>query len=146
MNDTDQLIDGVMTYEGITDGIKIRVQNYFLDAESDPDEGHYFWAYRIEISNTGTDTAQLVNRHWIITDGLGQREEVTGPGVIGEQPILSHGEAFTYTSGCPLNTSSGFMMGHYEMVRTEGENKGSTFLVEIPAFSLDSPYQQNSVN
>jgi ApaG protein len=123
-------------YRAVTRGIQVTVQPRYLEEESDPQEGRFVWAYTIEIRNLGRETVQLLSRHWRITDATGQRQEVKGPGVVGEQPILPPGEAFQYTSGVPLDEPSGIMVGTYEM-RTEG---GETFSVEIPAFSLDSPH------
>lgn len=143
---SEALLDGVMTYEAVTDQVKIRVQTYYLMGESKPEEGQYFWAYRIEMTNQGGEAVQLLHRHWTITDGRGSVEEVSGPGVVGEQPVLTAHQPFVYTSGCPLTTSSGFMQGWYEMVRVEGDRKGERFKVEIPAFSLDSPLSGLSVN
>lgn len=129
-------------YEKTTRAITITVQPFYLDEQSSPDEEHYVWAYKINIENRGDDTVQLMNRHWRITDKLGRLQEVKGAGVIGEQPILKPGEKFEYTSGTPLATPSGIMVGSYEM---EGHS-GERFDVDIPAFSLDSPYDQASVN
>lgn len=129
-------------YEKTTRSITITVQPFYLDEQSSPDEEHYVWAYKVNIENGGDETVQLLNRHWRITDKLGRLQEVKGPGVIGEQPILEPGETFEYTSGTPLPTPSGIMVGSYEMEGSEGER----FDVEIPAFSLDSPYDQATVN
>jgi len=129
-------------YRSITRHIQVTVQPQFLAEESRPSEGRYFWAYTIEIVNRGPQTVQLRSRHWQITDETGRREEVRGPGVVGEQPILDPGERFEYTSGCPLSTPSGVMVGTYLMVADSGE----TFEVEIPAFSLDSPHARRVVN
>lgn len=129
-------------YAATTRGIRVRVQPKFLEDQSQPDEGYYVWAYSIVIENTGSETVQLVNRNWRITDGLGQVEEVHGAGVVGKQPVLKPGESFDYTSGAPLRTPSGFMVGTYEMRAENGE----TFDIEIPAFSLDSPFDAGSVN
>lgn len=129
-------------YAATTRGIKVEVQPKFLEGQSQPDEGYYVWAYTIRIENTGKETVQLVNRHWKITDGRGQVEEVRGAGVVGKQPVLQPGESFDYTSGCPLRTPSGFMVGTYEMRSENGE----TFLIDIPAFSLDSPFDAGTVN
>ncbi len=114
----------------------------FLAEHSNPDKNRYVWAYAVEIRNHGTDTVRLRARHWIITDATGHVEEVRGPGVVGEQPLLRPGGAFTYTSGCPLTTPSGFMTGSYEMEREDG----SRFLVAIPAFSLDLPDSRPTMN
>ncbi|WCL54560.1 Co2+/Mg2+ efflux protein ApaG [Gimibacter soli] len=138
----DDLIDGVMTFEAITEGVRVAVQSYFLSGQSDPEEGSYVWAYRIRISNEGAATVQLINRHWIITDGHGGVQEVQGAGVVGEQPVLAPGERFVYTSGTPLSTPTGFMRGTYEMQRPDG----TFFDVEIPAFSLDSPHYSLKLN
>lgn len=122
-------------YAETTRKITVKVEPTFLDEQSDPDERHYVWAYKVRIENRGGATVQLLNRYWRITDAGGQTQEVRGPGVVGEQPVLAPGEAYEYTSGCPLGTPSGIMVGAYEMETEEGER----FDVAIPAFSLDSP-------
>ena len=129
-------------YSLTTKDIEITVEPEYLPERSEPDEGRYFWAYTIEISNNGSRTAQLVSRHWLIVDANGRREEVRGAGVVGEQPILKPGETFRYTSGCPLTTPSGIMSGTYRMVDEEGRS----FDVVIPTFSLDSPHMSRVVN
>ena len=129
-------------YVATTRGIRVRVIPQFLEDQSAPDENRFFWAYAVEITNEGKETVQLKTRHWRITDATGRVEEVRGPGVVGETPVLAPGEAFSYTSGCPLRTPSGIMAGSYRMVTSEGH----TFDVEIPAFSLDSPYAKHTVN
>lgn len=129
-------------YEAVTDGIKVSVTPYFLEEQSTPEDDHYVWAYQISIENQGGDTVQLRNRFWRITNAMGHVEEVEGPGVVGEQPVLKPGETFQYTSGAPLATASGIMMGSYEM---EGPD-GRMFDVTIPAFSLDSPHQPVQLN
>jgi len=129
-------------YTRITRHIKVTVRPQFLAEESRPAEGRYFWAYTIEIVNMGPETVQLRSRAWEITDETGRREDVKGPGVVGQQPVLDPGERYEYTSGCPLGTPSGMMVGTYQMVADSGE----TFDVEIPAFSLDSPYVKRIVN
>ena len=129
-------------YEKTTRAITIKVRPFYLDGQSSPDEEHYVWAYRVNIENGGEETVKLVNRHWRITDKLGRLQEVKGPGVVGEQPVLKPGESYEYTSGTPLPTPSGIMVGTYEME----DEKGERFDVEIPAFSLDSPYDLASVN
>ena len=110
--------------------------------KSAPDEGRYFWAYRVEISNLGEEAVRLRSRHWLITDAYGRTEEVRGSGVVGKQPLLKPGETFAYTSGCPLLTPSGIMVGSYQMQNEKGE----TFSVAIPAFSLDVPDAERVVN
>ena len=129
-------------YEKTTHLITITVQPFYLDEQSEPDEERYVWAYKVNIENAGTKTVQLLNRHWRITDKLGRLQEVQGPGVVGEQPVLNPGDSFEYTSGTPLPTPSGIMVGSYEMESSDGDR----FDVEIPAFSLDSPYDSASVN
>ena len=106
-----------------------------MEEQSEPDDSHFVFAYHIRIQNNGRDVVQLLNRYWQITDGRGRIQEVRGPGVVGEQPVLQPGEAFEYTSGCPLNTETGIMVGTYEMETLDGER----FDVDIPAFSLDAP-------
>ena len=125
-------------YTEITRSIKITVKPSFLEDQSEPEDFHFVWAYRITIENQGAETVQLVKRHWTITDSVGQIQEVRGDGVVGEQPILEPGEVFEYTSGTPLNTPSGIMVGSYEMV----DEQGACFDVSVPAFSLDSPHQE----
>lgn len=129
-------------YQQTTRHISITVTPKFLDNQSQPDEGRFVWSYTISLENRSGETVKLLTRHWIITDGLGRRQEVKGDGVIGEQPILRPGDKFEYTSGCPLNTPSGFMSGQYGMINASGEG----FEIAIPAFSLDSPYDVHSVN
>jgi len=129
-------------YEAITHDVRVSVQPFYLEDESDPEEGRYFWAYQVQIENLSKDVLQLKSRRWRITDSQGRTEEVRGEGVIGEQPVIEPGFVFEYTSGAPLRTSSGFMTGHYRMYK----NDGSSFEVEIPAFSLDSPYGSHTLN
>lgn len=122
-------------YQKETRAIEITVKPFYLEEQSEPDDSHFVFAYHIRIRNNGRKAVQLLNRYWQITDGRGRTQEVRGPGVVGEQPVLQPGEAFEYTSGCPLNTSTGIMVGSYEMETPDGER----FDVDIPAFSLDSP-------
>jgi len=130
------------SYCETTRSIRVSVDPVYLDEQSEPEDFHYVWAYHVRIENLGGETVQLLRRHWHITDSTGRKEEVRGEGVVGEQPILSPGEIFEYTSGAPLTTPSGFMNGTYQMVTEEG----SRFSVMIPAFSLDSPYDLSIVN
>lgn len=129
-------------YSKTTRGITVTVNPMFLDDQSDPDESRFVWAYHVTIRNDGDQPVQLLSRHWRITDASGQMQDVRGPGVVGEQPVLEPGEAFEYTSGCPLGTPSGIMVGDYEM-ETDG---GERFLVDIPAFSLDSPHDRPALH
>jgi ApaG protein len=129
-------------YEATTRGVMVRVVTSYLPAQSDPEEGRYFWAYMIEIENHGQEAVQLISRRWEITDAANRTEVVTGPGVVGEQPHLKPQEAFRYTSGCPLTTPSGEMRGTYQMVTDAGE----AFEVAIPAFSLHLPGASKTIN
>ena len=129
-------------YSETTKSIRVTVVPAFLDEHSSPEDAKYVWAYEVRIENLGDETVQLINRRWSITNSLGQTETVRGPGVVGEQPILKPGEYFEYTSGTPLSTPSGLMMGTYQMEN----NDGKLFDVSIPAFSLDSPHQSIQVN
>jgi ApaG protein len=129
-------------YQKETRAIEITVKPFYLEEQSEPDDSHFVFAYHIRIQNNGRETVQLLNRHWQITDGLGHTHEVRGPGVVGEQPVLQPGEAFEYTSGCPLKTETGIMVGTYEMETLDGER----FDVDIPAFSLDSPEASVQLN
>ena len=129
-------------YEAETRGVLVRVDPVYLPEQSNPDEGQYAWCYTVDIVNCGTGTFQLLSRHWIITDAANRVEEVIGPGVVGEQPVLRPGESFRYTSGCPLKTSSGVMRGTYRIE----EDGGETFDAVIPAFSLHLPDALRRVN
>jgi ApaG protein len=122
-----------------TRGVRVEVRTTYVPERSSPAESQYFFAYRIRISNLGEETVQLISRHWIISDGDGNTEHVRGPGVVGEQPVLEPGEAFEYTSFCPLPTPIGSMHGTYQMV-TAG---GSAFEAEIAPFSLAVPTALN---
>ncbi len=131
-----------MVYEATTRDIIVTVDPNFLDEDSAPLRDYYFWAYTVDILNSGNRRVQLLARHWQITDALGRTQEVRGAGVVGEQPTLDPGESFRYTSGVPLRTPSGIMLGSYTMETEDGE----TFEVTIPAFSLDSPYAAHRPN
>jgi ApaG protein len=129
-------------YSTVTRDIQITVLPEFVPERSDADESTYFWAYTVEIANQGNLTVQLTARHWKMTDANGRLEEVQGPGVVGEQPILKPGETFRYTSGTNMTTPSGIMTGTYRMVNEMGD----VFDAEIPVFSLDSPYARRVLN
>jgi ApaG protein len=129
-------------YSETTRSIKITVKPVYLEDQSSPTENHFVWAYHIRIENHGGDTVQLRNRYWRITDSLGRVQEVRGAGVVGEQPVLKPGESYEYTSGTPLPTPSGIMVGAYQMEAANGER----FDVAVPAFSLDSPHQKVQLN
>ncbi|HKJ75206.1 MAG TPA: Co2+/Mg2+ efflux protein ApaG [Alphaproteobacteria bacterium] len=126
-----------MAYQATTRSIEVSVEPFYLETESEPQQHRFVWAYRVRIANNGACTVQLKNRYWRITDSLGRTQEVRGVGVVGEQPVLAPGESYEYTSGTPLDTPSGIMVGTYHMETDDGEG----FEVDIPAFSLDSPHQ-----
>lgn len=125
----------VFTSEAVTRGIRIRVRSLYVPERSQPETHNWFFVYNVQISNEGADTAQLVSRHWIITDANGRVQEVKGPGVVGEQPTLGPGESFEYTSACPLATPFGSMHGTYQMVTPDG----AAFDAEIAPFTLAEP-------
>jgi ApaG protein len=124
------------TSEAMTNNVRVEVESQFAPDRSQPFENEWFFIYTVRITNEGDDRVQLLSRHWIITDATGHVEEVRGPGVIGEQPVLQPGESFQYTSSCELNTSTGVMRGTYQMVTEEGDH----FDVEIAPFALHEPY------
>jgi len=129
-------------YSAVTHDIEVSVEPFYLAERSDPSEDRYVWAYRITIDNQSSERVKLLSRYWHITDGVGHVEEVTGPGVVGEQPELDPGDSYQYTSGCPLSTPSGIMVGRYTMRNAEGQ----TFDIDIPAFSLDLPDMKRTMN
>jgi ApaG protein len=126
----------MFTSEALTRGIRVRVISEYVPQRSRPADKHWFFDYTITISNEGTETVQLLTRHWIITDGNGNVEEIKGPGVVGHQPVLAPGQAFEYTSHCPLSTPFGTMKGSYQMTTADGER----FDVRIAEFTLSEPY------
>lgn len=129
-------------YRAITRQIEVTVEPSFLPEKSSAAESRYFWSYSIVITNSGTEPVQLLTRHWIITDAGGRQQHIRGEGVVGEQPKLSPGEHFKYTSRVPLTTASGFMAGSYQMESESGER----FDIQVPAFSLDSPDSKRVLN
>lgn len=129
-------------YRAVTRDIEVTVEPYYLEDQSDPEDSRYVWGYRIVISNHSDDVVQLRSRYWQVTDENGIVDEVRGPGVVGEQPILGPGDTFEYSSGCPLDTPSGVMTGTYQMQNEAGE----LFDVTIPAFSLDLPGMARTLN
>lgn len=135
-------------YSAVTDGICVIVEPVYLAEQSSPGEDVYFWAYHVRIENQGSKTIQLRRRYWRITDSQGRVQEVSGEGVVGEQPVLKPGESFEYTSGTPLQTPSGIMCGTYfvDDLTTVSGPAVTAFEVKIPAFSLDSPHQQVRLN
>ena len=123
----------------VTRSVRIIARPRFVEEQSDPDNNQYLFAYHITIRNEGTETVQLVSRHWIITNGEGKAEDVRGPGVVGYQPTLKPGEEFQYTSGCPLPTPVGTMHGEFNMVTDKGEK----FDARIEPFRLAVPRALN---
>jgi ApaG protein len=129
-------------YSSTTSNVTVSVEPNYLDSESAPEKNLYVWSYHVRIENGGADTVQLKTRYWKITDAFGRVQEVNGPGVVGQQPVLRPGESFEYTSGTPLSTPSGFMTGAYSMEGLDGQ----AFDVAIPTFSLDLPHARRQVN
>jgi ApaG protein len=125
--------------EAVTRGIRVQVESVYDPEHSSPEEDYYFFAYRVRITNLDSDTVQLVSREWFITDANGQVQQVQGPGVVGEQPVLARGESFEYTSFCPLPTAFGSMHGSYRMVYEDGAG----FDAAIAPFSLAAPHAVN---
>ena len=125
--------------DACTRGVRVQVASEYVPERSNPVQSEYFFAYHIRIANEGAETVQLLSRHWIITDAHGQMEEVQGPGVVGERPVLESGQSFEYTSACPLQTPYGSMRGSYRMLTEEGE----AFDAEIAMFALSQPYAIN---
>lgn len=115
--------------------IHIKIETRYMAAQSAPEENRYAFAYTITITNQGERRVQLLSRHWLITDGNNQVQEVQGEGVVGEQPIIEPGESYRYTSGALLDTAVGSMEGSYQMIDETGE----TFDAPIPTFALTQP-------
>jgi ApaG protein len=128
------------TSEATTKNIKVQVKSQYDPSRSNPNQNEWFFLYTVRITNEGSDTVQLMSRHWVITDGMGKVQEVRGPGVVGNQPVLAAGESFEYTSGCPLTVPFGSMQGTYQMVNDRQEK----FDIEIAPFVLMEP--QTAVN
>jgi ApaG protein len=129
-------------YQESTHDVVVAVSPEYLPDHSDPDEGRFVWAYHVRIENHGATAVQLLYRHWRIADGIGGAHDVVGDGVVGEQPVLEPGDSYTYSSGTPLATASGFMSGRFNMIRADGLR----FDVEVPAFSLDGFDRPSSVH
>ena len=125
--------------EMVTEGLRVQVEARYSAEHSDPGHSQWFFLYTIRLRNEGDRTCQLLSRHWIIRNGTGKVEEVRGPGVVGQQPILAPGQSFEYTSACPLVTSFGVMQGTYQMVTPGGDH----FEIAIAPFSLHEPYAIN---
>jgi ApaG protein len=129
-------LPGAGTSEAVTRGVRVRVEARYAPERSQPSQEQWFFLYTVRIANESDATVQLISRHWIITDGAGQVEEVKGLGVVGQQPVLERGESFEYTSGCPLSTPFGSMHGTYQLVTANGER----FDTQIAPFTLEAPY------
>ncbi|MHB2166813.1 Co2+/Mg2+ efflux protein ApaG [Alsobacter sp. R-9] len=129
-------------YRAVTREIQVTVTPAYLEDQSSPKDGRYFWSYTIEIVNRSSTPVQLLSRYWHIVDAEGRVQEVRGEGVVGKQPRIAAGRSFTYTSGCPLTTPEGIMSGHYVMETEDGER----FEVTVPAFSLDIPDTRRIIN
>jgi ApaG protein len=121
--------------EATTKSIRVRVESRYDPGRSRPDQSQWFFLYTVSITNEGPDTVQLISRHWVITDAIGEVQEVRGPGVVGNQPVLAPGQSFQYTSGCPLTMPFGTMHGTYQMVNQRNEE----FDIEIAQFALAEP-------
>ncbi len=131
-----------MSYQHTSNAVTVSVVVEYLPRDEHGDQGRHVWAYHITLKNTGPFTVQLKTRHWTITDGLGRVQEVDGPGVVGQTPVLRPGGDYSYTSGCPLETDSGAMSGYYMFEREDGV----PLKVVIPAFSLDLPDAKRVLN
>jgi ApaG protein len=129
-------------YSETTRAIRVSVEPFYVEDQSQPEQERWVFGYRVTIENRGREPVQLISRHWRITDGRGRLMEVRGEGVVGEQPRLAPGESFQYTSGTPLPTPTGIMVGTYQMI----DDAGRWFDVKIPAFSLDAPGVRGKAN
>jgi ApaG protein len=136
------MTDNTLRYERETRSIRVAVKPAYLDDQSDPDDDRYVWSYTVTIENKSAEPVQLLSRYWNITDGMGRVQEHRGAGVVGAQPVIAPGEKFQYTSGCPLETASGYMTGCYQMRSASGES----FDAEIPDFLLESPYERRQIH
>jgi ApaG protein len=138
MTETDTTTEGdssLSTSEAVTEGVRVSVRARYSPEHSSPRQGQWFFLYTITIANESDQSVKLINRNWLILDATGKSEEVHGPGVVGEQPALAPGQAFEYTSGCPLSTPFGSMSGTYEMSREDG----TEFEAEVRLFQLREP-------
>ncbi|MCI4662399.1 MAG: Co2+/Mg2+ efflux protein ApaG [Neomegalonema sp.] len=129
-------------FESRSNDVTVVVEPIFLESHSFPALNHYVWAYKVAICNERTDALKLTHRYWLITDSKGNSQEVSGEGVVGQQPVIQAGCRYEYTSGAPLRTPSGVMAGRYRMENPDG----SLVDVEIPTFSLDSPFEKTRFN
>ena len=129
-------------YSKTTNGVTVTVTPYFLEDQSSPQESHFVWAYQVIIKNSGNSSIKLNHRNWLIIDANGKVMNIQGEGVVGEFPTIEPGESFEYTSGTPLKTNNGMMQGFYLM----SQNNGDQIKIDIPAFSLDSPYNKKKIH
>src|SRR5260370_32463285 len=125
--------------DAVTTSVRVEVLSRHSPENSRPHQGEWVFQYTVRITNQGTETVQLLSRHWIITDAMEHTEEVKGPGVVGEQPVLAPGESFKYSSWCPLKTPTGVMRGTYQMIGA----RGNQFDIEVAPFALKAPYTVN---
>jgi ApaG protein len=125
--------------DAVTNGVRVEVLSRHFTENSKPLQGEWVFEYTVRITNQGSETVQLISRHWIITDGMDHIEEIKGPGVVGKQPLLAPGESFKYSSWCPLKTPTGAMRGTYQMVTLDGKQ----FDIEIAPFALKARYTIN---
>jgi len=131
-----------MTATAITQGVRVTVESRWLPERSDPERHAWLFTYEISIENVGEDIVQLLSRHWIIENAHGKTEEVRGPGVVGETPVLAPGQGFSYRSFCPLNTEIGSMRGTFQMRTVSGDGEAK-FDIEVPHFALFVPSALN---
>lgn len=129
-------------YHATTNDIDVEVEPFYIEEQSEPDENRYVWGYHITITNRSPTRVQLISRYWYITDENGCVDEIAGKGVVGEEPFLEPNGSYQYSSGCPLDTPSGIMVGHYQFKTDDG----LVFDAQIPAFSLDRPNIQRVLN
>jgi ApaG protein len=122
--------------DAVTRGVRVHVESKYAPNQSRPSHNQWFFLYTVTISNEGSETVQLLTRHWLITDAIGRVEEIRGPGVVGKQPTLEPGGSFEYTSGCQLGTAFGVMEGTYQMALESGEQ----FDAKIAPFTLSEPH------
>ncbi len=132
----------VIMYSKTTNGVTVTVTPYFLDDQSSPLESHFVWAYQVNIKNSSKNSIKLSQRNWFIIDANGKILNIRGEGVVGEFPLIKPGESFEYTSGTPLKTNNGIMQGFYLVSQENGEE----LKIDIPTFSLDSPYNKTKLN
>lgn len=132
----DRVVNRMPSSEAKTRNIRVHVKAEYDPIRSSPHQSQWFFLYTVRITNEGPDTVQLISRHWVITDAMGKVQEVRGPGVVGNQPILAPGQSFEYTSGCPLTVPFGSMQGTYQMINDHNEQ----FDIEIAPFVLEEPH------